>query len=152
MNVTFRWQVIAHHFVDPATAAPCGFAPFSLRKTSTPHAEAMRSSFPFRVLACSAQDDAMGSAAPTRFGCNQKNGNRSVSRADQAKGKRPHSRMGICERFIFFAIRAYFLGPKRWFLERIPTRESASYSNPETATATRPCTVLKGTLASAPAP
>ena len=35
-DVTFIWKVIAYHFVDPATAAPCGFAPYSLRKTSTP--------------------------------------------------------------------------------------------------------------------
>ena len=65
-NVTFIWQVIAHHIVDPTArrlSAPLsGFAPFHayrvlLRKTSTPHAEAMRSSFPFRVLACYAQDD-----------------------------------------------------------------------------------------------
>ena len=35
-DVTFIRKVIAYHFVDPATAAPCGFAPYSLRKTSTP--------------------------------------------------------------------------------------------------------------------
>ena len=35
-DVTFIRKVIAYHFVDPATAAPCGFAPYSLRKTSAP--------------------------------------------------------------------------------------------------------------------
>ena len=55
------------HCASPVGFA-CGFAPFHayrvlLRKTSTPHAEAMRSSFPFRVLACSAQDDARGAMA-----------------------------------------------------------------------------------------
>ena len=30
-DVTFIWKVIAYHFVDPAAATPCGFAPYSLR-------------------------------------------------------------------------------------------------------------------------